>query len=831
MYLIASISAASTAFFTALGSLQELHSEAADSVERIKALRKELQALDNEIAMSGLNIIQKRQRQEHLQQLRDAVQQLKHIVDSVVACECLVDNGEVEKALKCIDSLEKLIAGEPDSSQAPLKIDGQDLPLRDLRAVTALQSVHDDLTTLRFRIGKASAARFLSLLMGDLWHHTDAVSTQEVLMRWTSASVRSRGGHTQEPSVIPSYMSSTDGFRSELLEILTSLHRAKHLTSAASAYREAVLKEIGNLVRRSLPTSNYDDNDSTLSSSTVSRGQLTLEEKSSSLARNLRALQPEEAEELLIKIYVSVTETLRRLTTQVKLLLDVASSLGDDTGPSGLRYAQMESPLTTPAGGRPSIAALEAQEIHKTIDIQSLLVEAVDVAQDKIVKLLRVRSEQSTHLSLIRFLRYFALNLYFTNEYKSISRQSGTALKTIINGQIQDFIQQHGDIEKQKLAQGMDSDQWEAKDFSEKHTAELNRILSCSIEDPAEWSDGMKLWIPYSDDDLESHYADDPHANGDGKAKTMNASIDEETFVLPSSAILCMNGVARFLQLIAGIPSMTSDIGASLVSYLQLFNSRCTELILGAGARRSAGLKNITSKHLVLASQALAFVATLISHIREFVRRHAGSGAAASSLVEFDKVKRLYQEHENRIYVKIVEIMTRLAASHVKTIKHIDWDNEQKNVHSYMATLTKDTTSLHRILTKTLPEATVGMIMTPVFLSYKDQFGKALQEVDLKTELGRESMLHDIEFFESKLGKLDGFGDTAEYLTTIIKSKQAKTGRPANLADAQLENEDTETTADSAETMDNTEDKDEKADKADDDKIAADAASDPETKQ
>lgn len=92
-------------------------------------------------------------------------------------------------------------------------------------------------------------------------------------------------------------------------------------------------------------------------------------------------------------------------------------------------------------------------------------------------------------------------------------------------------------------------------------------------------------------------------------------------------------------------------------------------------------------------------------------------------------------------------------------------------------------------------------------------------------------MLHDIEFFESKLGKLDGFGDTAEYLTTIIKSKQAKTGRPANLADAQLENEDTETTADSAETMDNTEDKDEKADKADDDKIAADAASDPETKQ
>lgn len=86
--------------------------------------------------------------------------------------------------------------------------------------------------------------------------------------------------------------------------------------------------------------------------------------------------------------------------------------------------------------------------------------------------------------------------------------------------------------------------------------------------------------------------------------------------------------------------------------------------------------------------------------------------------------------------------MSRLAASHVKTIKHIDWDNDQKNVHSYMATLTKDTTSLHRILTKTLPEATVGMIMTPVFLSYRDQFGKAFQEVDPTTESGRERYVY-----------------------------------------------------------------------------------------
>ncbi|KAK2592206.1 hypothetical protein QQS21_010094 [Conoideocrella luteorostrata] len=805
--LIDSISTASTAFFTALRSLRELYSEAAGSVERIKALKKELEALDNEIATSGLNIIQKRQRQENLQQLHNTVLQLKHVVDGVATCESFVDNGEVDQALESIDSLEKLIAGEPELSKTPLNMDGWHLQLRDLRAATALQSVNDDLSTLRSRIGKVYETRFLGLLMGDLRRHLEAVSTQEVLMRWTSASVRSRGVYTQESSVFPSYMSLTDRVRSELRESLTGLHRAQHLTTAATAYREAILKEIRNLIRRPLPSSHDDDKGSLMSSSTMPT-RLSQQEKSSILAHNLQALEPEEAEELLIKIYISVTETLRRLTTQVKLLLDFASSLGHDSSPSGLTSPQRESPLISPTVKRSSIAALDAQELHEAMDLQNLLGQAVDVAQDKVIRILRVRLEQSAHPSLIWFLRYFTLTVYFTNECESISGRSGTALKSVVNGQIKDFIHKYGDAEKRKLAQGMEYDQWEAKDFSEKDTAELNRILSCSTKDPAEWSGGLKIWIPYSDDHLETNGAGEPQQpNSDGKARTRNASINEEIFMLPNSAILCMDGLAHFLQLIVAIPSMTPDIGASLVSYLQLFNSRCTQLILGAGARLSAGLKNITSKHLVLASRALAFVATLISHVREFVRRHTRSGgAAASSLVEFDKVKCDYQEHENSIYNKIVEIMSRLAAAHVKAMKNIDWDNGQKNVHPYMGILAKDTTSLHRILTKTLPEGTVRMLMTSVFISYKDQFGKAFQGVDPKTELGLGSMLHDMDFFKSKLGKIDGFGDTGEYLAAIIKSKQVKGVGLAALAATELETKDTQDTEDLAETRDRSED-------------------------
>jgi vacuolar protein sorting-associated protein 54 len=92
---------------------------------------------------------------------------------------------------------------------------------------------------------------------------------------------------------------------------------------------------------------------------------------------------------------------------------------------------------------------------------------------------------------------------------------------------------------------------------------------------------------------------------------------------------------------------------------VQSFNSRTCQVVLGAGAMRSAGLKNITAKHLgqfahlrfgddvkltpsALASQSLSVIVALIPYIREFIRRHL-SVKQAVMLTEFDKLKRVRQ--------------------------------------------------------------------------------------------------------------------------------------------------------------------------------------------
>ncbi|KAM3455716.1 hypothetical protein MY3296_002134 [Beauveria thailandica] len=776
VHLINSISTASTTFFTALGSLRELHSEAADSVDRIKTLRQELEALDEEVATSGLQAVQQRRRQQNLRKLSDAVEQLRQVAEGLATCETLVDEGEVDKALNSMDTLEKLISGERDGPAE------SELNLRDLRGAAALQSIDADLDTLRYRVGKAYESQFTSILFADLRRHVESVSIADVLLRWDNAASRTRGVHSRSPSIFPTYLTATEDLKAQLHPVMAGLFRAKHVGIAASAYKDAALKEIRNLIRRPLPSSSEDDNMSLMSVSTAGGGRhLSSQEKSANLARNLRALEPEDAEDLLQKMYVGVTETLRRLSTQVKVLLDIASSLADTPNGDGVKSPTIRSPLGSPRQDcQAAFPGFEIQEeLHKALDATNLLAQGVDIAHDKIVKVLKVRGEQATGLPLDMFLRYFTLNLYFANECEAISGRSGLPLKNVVNSQIKEFVQRYQNAAMQTLAQGMEADKWVAKDFNERLARQLGEILECSTHDAESWGNGNKLWVPATELlklKLEEESAEREREKSSGeKEKVRAAVIESERFILPNSAMLCMQGLESFLRLIAGIPSMTTDIATSSIAYLQLFNSRCTQLILGAGATKTAGLKNITTKHLALASQALSLIATLMPHVREFVRRHAGSGTGVSGLMgEFDKLRRLLQEHQSNIHQKLVDIMNGRATLHSKGMKTIQWhnDGEGAGAHAYMETLVRETTTLYKVLTKHLPESAIQTIMVPVFRGYKEQLGSAFKDAEARNKAGQQSMLRDVELFKSTLGSLDGFGDAGEYLTNIVKSKE-----------------------------------------------------------
>lgn len=773
VHLINSISSASTSFFAALGSLKELQTEAEESVAKIQGLRDDLRRLDKEVALGGLEVAAKRRRRANIGKLSHATMQVQRVVEDVRKCDEMVDEGQYDEAADQMDQIGRLIYGV--SKPATAETDEQvDEGLIDLRGLKALQGLSSGMEQLQYRIGLGYSHRFTMTLLSDLRQHVEKVPQRDTLRRWS----RQRG-------VPPTYMEASETLREELLASLNGLARCGQTAPATAAFREAVMKEMKSLIRKHLPSSNDDDADSMVSSSTRGGKQLSQQEKSTILARNLRALDAEEAEKLLVLVYTSVSEALRRLSTQVKVLLDVTSSMSSPEARSpsksqtGEGRSSMEGQLTNGTSTVPHRINVQ-DELIQALDMSSLLGQAVDTAQTQITRVLKVRSEQSIRTPKDRFLRYFTLHRLFADECEAISGRSGQALKGIINAQISGFVQVLGQSETEEVAQILDSDAWEAKDFTAANDAVLKRILDSMGSDPAIWTQGAAIWEDVStpkppETNGVSATNGSPTPTQNGKAQVKPAYVDEQRYILVASAISLLSTMDAFLSLTASIPSMTPAISTSLLDVLRTFNSRSCQLILGAGATRSAGLKNITTKHLALASQALSFVIALIPYMRECVRRHLAAGQL-NVLAEFDKTKRLYQDHQSGIHDKLVEIMTSRSSAHVKAMMNIDFDAQSADADKaspYMETLTKETATLHRVLSRHLSEADVGMIMRLIFQSYKEQWSKAFGSVDVSSEAGEERLLRDAELFDARLGKIEGFGNTGKEMINIVKAKSS----------------------------------------------------------
>jgi vacuolar protein sorting-associated protein 54 len=779
VHLISSISTASSSFFAALGSLRELHSEASESVTKIKALREDLGELDRQMAVGGLTVVEMKRRRENLRKLTDATDQLQCIVQGLSHCEELVDQGELDLAIRRLDVTERLISGSLETvDNTPLFWIASPVPsnIIDMRNLKALDGVDDGISQLKSRIGKGFEARFLETLLVDIREHIKNVPSRETLNRWVTASQRGRREHSRVGSILPTYLRTSEQFRSDLKKNLLGLSTSNYTSAAASAFRDAVVREMKVIIRHHLPSSTDDDAESQASVSTRSGRSYSSQDKNSILARNLRAMDPADAEEFFVNVYTDIGEALRRLSIQVKVLLDVTSGVGTPPISGGGLRSPIKSPniggidahLST-KGFFADQAAIQ-EELMQALDMSSLLGEAVDAAQAQVTKVLKVRSESTKQLPLERFLRYFSLNKLFADECETISGRSGAALKGVVNSHITEYVSRFGEIEKQQLVQAMDSDRWEPKDFHETDNAVLQRILQGMTSDPAEWyKTGAILNEPV---DAINGTAG-PNTNGAPKERSKTsvpAMIDEERYIVSDSATVILRGIDRFETLLAVIPSLTSEVSSSLCDYLKLFNSRLCQLILGAGAMHSAGLKRINTKHLAMASQTLSFVIAILPYVRECARRHASGGKVP--LAEFDNVKRLLQDQQVSIHDKLIDIMSNRATVHARNLQMIEWDNDiDRQTSPNMETLATETITLYKVASKYFSDVTLRMIMTPIFESYQEQLGKIFKEATVKTAPGKERLLRDARLFDSRLSHIDGSGTTGAFLIQLAEGK------------------------------------------------------------
>lgn len=74
--------------------------------------------------------------------------------------------------------------------------------------------------------------------------------------------------------------------------------------------------------------------------------------------------------------------------------------------------------------------------------------------------------------------------------------------------------------------------------------------------------------------------------------------IEERTYFAVSATAEVLVLLLDYVRLVVNLTMLTTDTMSRVIEFLKAFNSRTCQVVLGAGAMRSAGLKNITAKHL-----------------------------------------------------------------------------------------------------------------------------------------------------------------------------------------------------------------------------------------
>ncbi|PLW44067.1 hypothetical protein PCASD_04847 [Puccinia coronata f. sp. avenae] len=782
LHLVQEISLRSSGFFSALGNLQSLHAQTSSSVAQIDTLKKQLDQLKQTVSDRALKIIRYGIRRRNITSIELALTKLNDVWQTVHGIEQLIQSGEWQSALSLIQDLEQLWhssielsptsprdAADSNTSSTvspprPIK-----LRLSKLKALTALPK---RLSVFRSTISKALVAELSSILSHDLkvnlaesanYHSLDQVQLDDVKSP-VSSPLKSSTQSKSQPH------DRTKGLAQERLKTrirstFGALVKAGGIEKALAAWREGVVKQIREIVKNALSDvveGDLDDKDDSadLSQVNIKDKRNTLSDKTMTLARNLKALKHENFLKIAETTYGDLVECIELVDAQSRALLELAEELKNETSPA-IHSDLPEDPLPGSVSpkipsDREPVAESDQSKAGPSIDIDTLGLKLSEVVQSsaelanaRFAKVIGVRTDIHSQLSFTDFFAIFDASWRFVVQCEVISRRMIIALRGVMVNQAKAFLQSFHQNKITESAKIVEQEQWAPVEVPSKVQQTVNSIIRSAMEDPE------NLVITRN---RLSVCAQDKVADPTPSSKLLEI---EGAFYHPVSAGLqTIETIADYLKVVVNCSLLTTDLMGKIIEFLKAFNSRTCQVVLGAGAIRSAGLKNITAKHLALASQALSTMISLIPYIRECLRRHLNMKQAVM-LVDFDKLKRDYQEHQNEVHAKLVSIMADRLGVHKQTLEAIDWEKSENltsdqdvGPNTYLESLLKEVGTLHRVLGRYLSSSTLEAILSQVFMSIHGVLHEEFSRVEVKSLEAKERVLRDAQYFSTKLVEL-----------------------------------------------------------------------------
>jgi vacuolar protein sorting-associated protein 54 len=209
--------------------------------------------------------------------------------------------------------------------------------------------------------------------------------------------------------------------------------------------------------------------------------------------------------------------------------------------------------------------------------------------------------------------------------------------------------------------------------------------------------------------------------------KAPEAEVEGIRYKVVWSCLLLVEMIMTNIEAAARFNSLASNVVGKMSELLRLFNSRATQLVLGAGAIHSAArLKSINAKHLSLVTQCLGMTIAILPHIRAALMSQLPP-KQHTLLTDLDKIKKEYADHNEKVLNKFVTIIGGIVEHGLaKHIGGTDFDARAKDPSLtstedgvaccvFLEGVLTNTRKMHQVLSALLPPEHLQDVFSRIF--------------------------------------------------------------------------------------------------------------------
>uniref|UniRef100_A0A8R1DJ79 Vacuolar protein sorting-associated protein 54 n=1 Tax=Caenorhabditis japonica TaxID=281687 RepID=A0A8R1DJ79_CAEJA len=669
-------------FWQVVRSYSGLQEQLAKALESVKVVRKNLKNVDELVCDQSKKILEVHEKYEQKKKLLAKLHDISCLREAQSTVQMMLSQGDYPKAIECIET-------------------SLDVLSKELNGVTCFRHLASQLRELYSVIGRMMNEDFASLIQKEL-------------------GVKPEAG----------IMIQAEG---ELSAVLLGLMRMRKYTFI-SVLREEILEGVKSVMRHAIKTQilNSGVDLSEFDPSLTQLGEPVRRMKHTDFMTMVRKVMDEEfffckrleaLQDILLETAdrarsncLSVEDVIVERIEEAKIIHesdseDDESVFSKSTSSGGFAGGSASSSTASAT----TLLSIEVRSEAFLRRVLPLIAEfGHQCVQHRITRLLIARAknpavtESTTPTQLsecICLVKEYQMKCEAEGWYSTQNQRVG-GLGRAVNRLSMDYIEKLHNSRKTRIANVLDTELWKAGEVS----ASDQRMIDVAVET------GVLR-------NANSLGREENEQSKTAKSQMQCATVGEEKFVVVGSSLIMLQVLADYCEAIAEMPLFAQDWNSRVVELLKVFNSRCCQLILGAGALQIVGLKTISVRNLALAGRSLELVCRFIPFVRDEMDRILPDDRK-TLLRHFKQVENEYREHVAEIAAKLITVIDHYTSNCLST-----WEVKGVIPSSEFQQICRHMLKFHNGLAGIMPKEQIEQLFRHVHENFKANLKERVDKI------------------------------------------------------------------------------------------------------